>query len=172
MQCNSLGALVARVVFSAFFAMAAVMKISDPLVTTDTIEAAGFPMPALLTWFAVIFEFAVAAAIFSGIAYQAAKLGRLLTWLFSPLCFTVRTVGRAIRSSLRSSSTMSPCLPAWFWPLAMTPENSPSIAHGTEEVGVFSPQKGAFADFAQALDGGHAISLLRSYEAAAARSGS
>jgi putative oxidoreductase len=66
--------LVARLVFAALFIMAVSFKLIDIGATASTIAAAGFPLPTLLAWLAVVFELALIACFLTGAFFSEASL--------------------------------------------------------------------------------------------------
>ena len=66
--------LVARLIFAAVFAMAAIFKFSGIDATATYIAAAGFPMPLALAWLAAIFEVALVLAFLTGAFFSEAAL--------------------------------------------------------------------------------------------------
>lgn len=66
--------LVARLIFTAIFVMAATFKFLDMESTAGYIAAAGFPMPLALAWIAAIFEIALAIGFLTGAFFSEAAL--------------------------------------------------------------------------------------------------
>ncbi|MBE1203213.1 DoxX family protein [Aminobacter carboxidus] len=66
--------LIARLIFAGAFAMAAVFKFAGMADTAAYIEAAGFPFPLLLAWFAAIFETGLVLAFLTGAFFSEAAL--------------------------------------------------------------------------------------------------
>jgi len=63
--------LVGRLVFTALFVMAVSFKLMDSHATADQIAAAGFPLPTLLTWLAILLELVAAAyVVFLGFGFH------------------------------------------------------------------------------------------------------
>ena len=58
--------LVGRLIFAAVFIMAVTFKLTDIDGTATYIASAGFPLPTLLAWLAVIFELALIAGLLTG----------------------------------------------------------------------------------------------------------
>jgi putative oxidoreductase len=66
--------LIARLIFAAVFAMAAIFKFMGMSDTAGYIAAAGFPFPLLLAWLAAIFEVALVIAFLTGAFFSEAAL--------------------------------------------------------------------------------------------------
>lgn len=66
--------LVARLIFAAVFAMAAVFKFFGMADTALYIAAAGFPLPLPLAWLAAIFETGLVLAFLTGAYFSEAAL--------------------------------------------------------------------------------------------------
>ena len=66
--------LVGRLVFAALFIMAVSFKFADISGTAASIAAAGFPLPTLLTWLAIVFELGLIAALLTGAYFSEAAL--------------------------------------------------------------------------------------------------
>ncbi|PDT12056.1 DoxX family protein [Rhizobium sp. M1] len=73
-MARAIAIIVARVIFSFIFFMAAGFKFADIGATADYITAAGFPMATFLTWVAAFFEIALALAFISGAFFTEASL--------------------------------------------------------------------------------------------------
>ncbi|MBA9033309.1 DoxX family protein [Rhizobium leguminosarum] len=73
-MARAIAIIVARIIFSFIFFMAAGFKIADIGATAGYITAAGFPMATLLTWVAAFFEIALALAFISGAFFTEASL--------------------------------------------------------------------------------------------------
>ncbi|MBB4480467.1 DoxX family protein [Rhizobium etli] len=73
-MARALAIIVARVIFSFIFFMAAGFKFADIGATAGYITAAGFPMATFLTWVAAFFEIALALAFISGAFFTEASL--------------------------------------------------------------------------------------------------
>ena len=71
---KTIAILVARLIFAGLFIMAAIFKISGMQMTADYIAAAGFPIPMVLAWAALIFEIALALAFLTGAFFSEAAL--------------------------------------------------------------------------------------------------
>ena len=71
---RTIAVLVARLIFAAVFAMAAVFKFADMPGTAGYIASAGFPFPLLLAWLAAIFEVALVLAFITGAFFSEAAL--------------------------------------------------------------------------------------------------
>jgi len=70
----TMAVLVARLIFVAVFAMATAFKLIDIGATANYIATAGFPMPMLLAWLAVLFEVAMIVCLLTGAYFSAASL--------------------------------------------------------------------------------------------------
>jgi uncharacterized membrane protein YphA (DoxX/SURF4 family) len=68
------GALVARWIFVAIFAMALFFKLHDIHATAEFIASAGFPAPLLLAWMAAVFEALLVLCLATGIRFRQAAL--------------------------------------------------------------------------------------------------
>lgn len=66
--------LVARLIFAAVFAMAAVFKFAGMADTASYIAAAGFPFPLPLAWLAAFFETGLVLAFLTGAHFSEAAL--------------------------------------------------------------------------------------------------
>src|SRR5215813_9661831 len=66
--------LIARLIFAAIFAMAAIFKFAGMADTAAYIAAAGFPFPLLLAWLAAIFEVLLVLAFLTGAFFSEAAL--------------------------------------------------------------------------------------------------
>ena len=84
---QSLGILVARLIFAAVFLMAAVFKFLGMADTATYIAAAGFPFPLLLAWLAAIFEILLVICFLSGAFFSEAALLAALYVLFLNFAF-------------------------------------------------------------------------------------
>jgi putative oxidoreductase len=79
--------LVGRLIFAALFAMAVSFKLADIGGTASFIAAAGFPVPTLLAWLAVLLELALVAALVSGAFFSEAALVAAAYVLFLAFAF-------------------------------------------------------------------------------------
>ena len=66
--------LIGRLIFTVLFVMAVSFKLMDIDGTAGQIAAAGFPLPKLLTWLAVIFELALIVCLATGAYFREAAL--------------------------------------------------------------------------------------------------
>jgi uncharacterized membrane protein YphA (DoxX/SURF4 family) len=66
--------IIARIIFSFIFFMAAGFKFADISATAGYITAAGFPMATFLSWVAAFFEIALALAFITGAFFTEASL--------------------------------------------------------------------------------------------------
>jgi uncharacterized membrane protein YphA (DoxX/SURF4 family) len=79
--------LVARLIFAAIFAMAAVFKFADMNGTAGYIASVGFPFPLLLAWLAALFETALVLCLLTGAYFTEAALLAAIYVLFLALVF-------------------------------------------------------------------------------------
>jgi len=73
-MARAIAIIVARIIFSFIFFMAAGFKFADIAATAGYITAAGFPMATFLAWVAAFFEIALALALISGAFFTEASL--------------------------------------------------------------------------------------------------
>ncbi|MGR9206168.1 DoxX family protein [Rhizobium leguminosarum] len=73
-MARAIAIIVARIIFSFIFFMAAGFKFADIGATAGYITAAGFPMATFLTWIAAFFEIALALAFILGAFFTEASL--------------------------------------------------------------------------------------------------
>ncbi|MGO7212352.1 DoxX family protein [Rhizobium ruizarguesonis] len=73
-MARAIAIIVARIIFSFVFFMAAGFKFADIGATAGYITAAGFPMATFLAWVAAFFEIALALAFISGAFFTEASL--------------------------------------------------------------------------------------------------
>ncbi|GLR55920.1 DoxX family protein [Rhizobium leguminosarum] len=73
-MARAIAIIVARIIFSFIFFMAAGFKFADIGATAGYITAAGFPVATFLTWIAAFFEIALALAFISGAFFTEASL--------------------------------------------------------------------------------------------------
>ncbi|NNH57389.1 DoxX family protein [Rhizobium laguerreae] len=73
-MARAIAIIVARIIFSFVFFMAAGFKFADIGATAGYIAAAGFPMATFLAWVATFFEIALALAFISGAFFTEASL--------------------------------------------------------------------------------------------------
>ncbi|TAW00713.1 DoxX family protein [Rhizobium ruizarguesonis] len=73
-MARAIAIIVARIIFSFVFFMAAGFKFADIGATAGYITAAGFPMATFLAWVAAFFEIALALAFISGALFTEASL--------------------------------------------------------------------------------------------------
>ncbi|NLS05331.1 DoxX family protein [Rhizobium sp. P32RR-XVIII] len=71
---RALAVIVARIIFSFVFFMAAGFKFADMGATATYIASAGFPMAGFLAWVAAFFELALALALITGAFFTEASL--------------------------------------------------------------------------------------------------
>ncbi|MGO7043379.1 DoxX family protein [Rhizobium acaciae] len=79
--------IVARIIFSFVFFMAAGFKFADIGATAGYITAAGFPMATFLTWVAAFFEIALALAFITGAFFTEASLLAAVYVIFLAFAF-------------------------------------------------------------------------------------
>ena len=82
----SLGILVARLIFAGVFLMAVSFKLVEPTATAGYIAAAGFPIPVVLTWCAILFEMSVVIGFLTGAFFREFALAAAVYVIF--LAFT------------------------------------------------------------------------------------
>ncbi|MBB3647049.1 putative membrane protein YphA (DoxX/SURF4 family) [Rhizobium leguminosarum] len=73
-MARAIAIIVARIIFSFIFFMAAGFKFADIGATAGYIAAAGFPMATFLAWVAAFFEIALALAFITGAFFTEASL--------------------------------------------------------------------------------------------------
>jgi uncharacterized membrane protein YphA (DoxX/SURF4 family) len=73
-MARAIAVIIARIIFSFVFFMAAGFKFADIGATAAYITAAGFPMATFLSWVAAFFEIALALAFISGAFFTEASL--------------------------------------------------------------------------------------------------
>jgi len=73
-MARAVAIIIARVIFSFVFFMAAGFKFADIGAMAGYITAAGFPMATFLTWVAAFFEIALALAFITGAFFTEASL--------------------------------------------------------------------------------------------------
>src|SRR5688572_18357468 len=73
-MARSIAIIVARIIFSFVFFMAAGFKFADMGMTANYIAAAGFPMATFLAWIAAVFEIALALAFITGAFFMEASI--------------------------------------------------------------------------------------------------
>lgn len=71
---RTIAILIARLIFAAVFAMAAIFKFMGMADTATYIAAAGFPFPLFLAWCAALFETALVLAFLTGAFFSEAAL--------------------------------------------------------------------------------------------------
>ena len=71
---QTIAIIVARLIFTGIFAMAASFKFPDMQGTAGYIASAGFPFPLLLAWLAGFFEVALALCFLTGAYFTEASL--------------------------------------------------------------------------------------------------
>lgn len=73
-MARAVAIIIARIIFSFLFFMAAGFKFADIGATAGYITAAGFPMATFLSWVAAFFETALALAFITGAFFTEASL--------------------------------------------------------------------------------------------------
>ncbi|MBY2965766.1 DoxX family protein [Rhizobium leguminosarum] len=86
-MARAIAIIVARIIFSFVFFMAAGFKFADIGATAGYITAAGFPMATFLTWIAAFFEIALALAFISGAFFTEANLLAAIYVIFLAFAF-------------------------------------------------------------------------------------
>jgi uncharacterized membrane protein YphA (DoxX/SURF4 family) len=83
----AIAALLARSIFAALFAMAAILKFADPRATAHFIAAAGFPLASVLVWVAALFETALVICFLTGAMFATAAVAAAAYVLFLGFAF-------------------------------------------------------------------------------------
>ncbi|MGO6697207.1 DoxX family protein [Rhizobium johnstonii] len=86
-MARAIAIIVARIIFSFVFFMAAGFKFADIGATASYITAAGFPMATFLAWVAAFFEIALALAFISGAFFTEASLLAAIYLIFLAFAF-------------------------------------------------------------------------------------
>ncbi|MGO6998577.1 DoxX family protein [Rhizobium leguminosarum] len=86
-MARAIAIIVARIIFSFVFFMAAGFKFADIGATAGYITAAGFPMATFLTWIAAFFEIALTLAFISGAFFNEASLLAAIYVIFLAFAF-------------------------------------------------------------------------------------
>ncbi|MGO6673144.1 DoxX family protein [Rhizobium leguminosarum] len=86
-MAKAIAIIVARIIFSFVFFMAAGFKFADIGATAGYITAVGFPMATFLTWIAAFFEIALALAFISGAFFTEASLLAAIYVIFLAFAF-------------------------------------------------------------------------------------
>ncbi|MBB3411128.1 putative membrane protein YphA (DoxX/SURF4 family) [Rhizobium sp. BK316] len=73
-MARAIAVIIARIIFSFIFFMAAGFKFADIGATAAYITAAGFPAATFFTWIAAFFEIALALAFITGAFFTEASL--------------------------------------------------------------------------------------------------
>ncbi len=79
--------IAGRLIFAALFLMALTFKVLGPQATAQSIAAAGFPAPMVLTALAAIFELALAACFLTGAFFAEASLAAGVYVIFLAFAF-------------------------------------------------------------------------------------
>lgn len=106
-MARTIAVLVARLIFSGLFVMATSFKFFDMPSTAGYIAGAGLPFPLVLAWSAAVFEAGLAFAFLTGAFFSEAALLAGIYVIFLAFAFHGRAIGKAIRRSSASSSTIS-----------------------------------------------------------------
>ncbi|TAU85419.1 DoxX family protein [Rhizobium leguminosarum] len=86
-MARAIAIIVARIIFSFVFFMAAGFKFADIGATAGYITAAGFPMATFLAWVAAFFEIALALAFISGAFFTEASFLAAIYVIFLAFAF-------------------------------------------------------------------------------------
>jgi putative oxidoreductase len=84
---NAILILVARLIFTAVFAMALFFKLSNIGQTAAYIESAGFPQSLVLAWMAAAFELVLVVCLATGAWFRAACLAAGVYVVFLAVAF-------------------------------------------------------------------------------------
>jgi len=84
---TTVAVLVGRLIFAAVFIMAVSFKLAGISTTADYIAAAGFPLPKLLAWLAVLLELALIAGFLTGAYFAETALVAAAYVLFLAFAF-------------------------------------------------------------------------------------
>lgn len=84
---SAVAVLIGRLIFVAVFAMAVSFKLIDIGATATHIAAAGFPLPTLLAWLAVVLELGLVACLLTGAYFSEAALVAAAYVLFLTFAF-------------------------------------------------------------------------------------
>jgi putative oxidoreductase len=84
---NVIAILIARLIFTGLFAMAATFKFADMNGTAGYIASVGFPFPLLLAWLAAFFETALVLCLLTGAYFTEASLLAAAYVLFLAFAF-------------------------------------------------------------------------------------
>ncbi len=110
-MARAIAIIIARIIFSFIFFMAAGFKFADIGATAGYITSAGFPMATFLAWVAAFFEIALALAFITGAFFSEACLLAAVYVIFLAFSFHgpshwAAEPGRIrlLRRSLHSSS--------------------------------------------------------------------
>ena len=115
-MARAIAIIVARIIFSFVFFMAAGFKFADIGATAGYITAAGFPMATFLTWIAAFFEIALALAFISGAFFTEASLLAAIYVIFLAFAFHGPSHWNRTRPSSASSSITLPSSPVCSLP--------------------------------------------------------
>ncbi|MGO7545964.1 DoxX family protein [Rhizobium leguminosarum] len=86
-MARAIAIIVARIIFSFVFFMAAGFKFADIGATAGYITAAGLPMATFLAWVAAFFEIALALAFISGAFFTEASFLAAIYVIFLAFAF-------------------------------------------------------------------------------------
>lgn len=84
---RTVAVLVGRLIFTAVFIMAVSFKLMDINATASYIALAGFPLPQLLAWLAVVLEVALIAGFLTGAYFAETALAAMVYVLFLAFAF-------------------------------------------------------------------------------------
>lgn len=84
---RTVAVLVGRLIFTAVFIMAVSFKLMDINATASYIALAGFPLPQLLAWLAVVLEVALIAGFLTGAYFAETALAATVYVLFLAFAF-------------------------------------------------------------------------------------
>jgi uncharacterized membrane protein YphA (DoxX/SURF4 family) len=79
--------LIGRLIFAAVFVMAVTFKLVDIGATATAIAGAGFPLPLLLAWLAVVLELVLIASLLTGAYFSEGALLAAVYVLFLAFAF-------------------------------------------------------------------------------------
>ena len=79
--------LLARLIFAAVFAMAAILKFMQPGDTAHFIAAAGFPLASALVWVAALFETGLVICFLTGAVFRQAAMAAAAYVIFLGFTF-------------------------------------------------------------------------------------
>jgi uncharacterized membrane protein YphA (DoxX/SURF4 family) len=86
-MARAIAVIIARIIFSFVFFMAAGFKFADMGATATYIASAGVPMAGFLAWVAAFFELALALALITGAFFTEASLLAAIYVIFLAFAF-------------------------------------------------------------------------------------